>query len=64
MHDAISYSELLERILALGLRRAGQQPDYIEPTSQRAREVIPTVTATPSPTSAPAPLPPGPPLSK
>lgn len=52
LHDGISYSELLERILALGLRRAGQQPDYVEPVSQRAREVIPTTTL-PAPTPAP-----------
>ncbi|MBI3439430.1 MAG: hypothetical protein HY054_12420, partial [Proteobacteria bacterium] len=55
LHDGISYSELLERILTLGLRRAGQQPDYAEPTSQRAREVIPEVAPQAPPTQQSAP---------
>ena len=63
LHDGISSRELLERILTLGLRRAGQQPDYAEPTSQRAREVIPEVTP-PAPIQQSAPPQQSPPLVK
>ena len=53
LHDGINYSELLERILALGLRRAGQQPDYAPTKEERSREVIPEVAPAAAPAAAP-----------
>ncbi len=44
LHDNISYAELLERILALGLRRAGAQPDYAPPKQSPQRPTAPSVT--------------------